>query len=101
MVSPGFGKRSVKVVRSMLALPMTAMRGRFAIVFLAGDPRTETLAQKIVENAESIERSESCQCQTWWWSDFVDQATLAEKVTQSAKSLIRFVHNPRGSQHHN
>ena len=33
IVSPGFGKRPVKVVRSIFALPTTAIRGRFAIEF--------------------------------------------------------------------
>src|SRR5215813_8062869 len=32
MVSPGLGNLSVKVVRSMFALPTTAIRGRFAII---------------------------------------------------------------------
>src|SRR5450755_4242498 len=34
IVSPGLGNRSAKVVKSTLALPTTAMRGRFAIIFL-------------------------------------------------------------------
>src|SRR5580658_1328031 len=34
MVSPGFGNRSVNVVRSMFALPTTAMRGRRGMIFL-------------------------------------------------------------------
>src|SRR5258708_9640136 len=33
MVSPGFGNWSENVVKSTLALPTTAMRGRFAILF--------------------------------------------------------------------
>src|ERR1700730_9844298 len=33
IVSPGFGNRSENVVKSTLALPTTAMRGRFAIIF--------------------------------------------------------------------
>src|SRR6202045_889567 len=33
MVSPGFGNSSENVVKSTLALPTTAMRGRFAIIF--------------------------------------------------------------------
>src|SRR6202162_2375275 len=33
MVSPGFGNSSENVVKSTLALPTTAIRGRFAIIF--------------------------------------------------------------------
>src|SRR5271170_4398002 len=50
MVSPGFGNRSVNVVRSMLALPTTAMRGRRGMVYLR-EP----------ENAESIWGPRLCQ----------------------------------------
>src|SRR5512135_1084324 len=46
MVSPGFGNCSVKVVRSMLALPTTAIRGGFDID-----------AEGRVKNAECIQRS--------------------------------------------
>src|SRR5581483_11240212 len=51
MVSPGFGNWSVNVVRSILQLPTTAMRGRLAIgVFL-----------KSAKNAEFIQRDAACQ----------------------------------------
>ena len=36
IVSPGFGNRSANVVKSTLALPTTAIRGRFAIIVLFG-----------------------------------------------------------------
>src|SRR6266581_8408956 len=44
IVSPGLGNWSVNVVRSTLALPTTAMRGRFAI-FLSPRSRTASLVR--------------------------------------------------------
>src|SRR5579871_3863885 len=51
MVSPGLGNRSAKVVRSMFALPTTAMRGRFAMV-----PKSPRLRK-----GESSQRIGRCQ----------------------------------------
>src|ERR1700751_3802527 len=47
MVSPGLGNCSVKVVRSMFALPTTAIRGRFAITFRLM-PRTGEFSQRVL-----------------------------------------------------
>src|ERR1700730_5069402 len=61
MVSPGLGKRSVNVVRSILALPTTAMRGRLAMTweFLAIDLMPMRIAK--VKKCESIEQRGLCQ----------------------------------------
>src|SRR5215469_364132 len=48
MVSPGFGNCSVKVVRSMFALPTTAIRGRLAITFRLMS-RTGEFSQRVPE----------------------------------------------------
>src|SRR4029077_5443951 len=62
MVSPGLGKRSVKVVRSIFALPTTAIRGIFAIVDgdLADRFDSDCETQKL-RNGESIQSPGLCQ----------------------------------------
>src|SRR5712671_4314302 len=45
IVSPGLGNSAVNVVRSTLALPTTAMRGRFAIFSLYSRSRTASLVR--------------------------------------------------------
>src|SRR6266705_531261 len=56
IVSPAFGNFSVNVVRSIFALPTTAMRGRFAIGLTELFPSIYFCFESQVEDAESSQR---------------------------------------------
>src|SRR6266536_1965418 len=69
IVSPGLGKWSENVVRSTFALPTTAMRGTFAIVFSL-EPRFQTAGAALeMRKAECSQVDSACQpvgCPTHW-----------------------------------
>src|SRR5579863_1359813 len=54
IVSPAWGKRSEKVVRSMFALPITAMRGRFAIGWQSLSPQSQREQKKHTKQVFSV-----------------------------------------------
>src|SRR5579863_5891407 len=54
MVSPGFGNRSAKVVRSMFALPTTAIRGRLGIVVIQSRDQLDTSPLLPVRNPDVL-----------------------------------------------
>src|SRR5579864_9779228 len=56
IVSPGFGKRLLKVVRSIFALPTTAIRGRLAISSFSSDFNGNERRASLVSGARSCQR---------------------------------------------
>src|SRR2546423_5868012 len=56
IVSPAFGNFSVNVVRSIFALPTTAMRGRFDIGFTELFSKFTFVSNSKLKNAESSQR---------------------------------------------